>query len=109
MDETKTEQWFRDLEDPMVSLDSLAPTIPAEMGDSDLLERLASRKVPILRANWCIKTIVSSEMVSCLAVSAISEILSSTHAPFVFGSHCLSLSKTESLDGLLGPTRSVSI
>ena len=68
MEEARTEQWFRDLEDPLVPLDTLASTVPGDLTDAALLDKLASRRIPILRASWLVKVMISSEMPLSLIV-----------------------------------------
>lgn len=64
--EPKKEQWMQDLANSTIPLRKLARNVPHGFKNEKLLETLAAKQVPFLRATWYIKVVGLSEMVSCL-------------------------------------------
>lgn len=62
----KKEQWMQDLANPTKPLNKLARNAPHGFKNEKLLETLAAKQVPFLRATWYIKVVGLSEMVSHL-------------------------------------------
>lgn len=62
----KKEQWMQDLANPTKPLNKLARNAPHGFKNEKLLETLAAKQVPFLRATWYIKIVGLSEMVSHL-------------------------------------------
>ncbi|KAI8149564.1 hypothetical protein BJV82DRAFT_504484 [Fennellomyces sp. T-0311] len=60
--ESKREQWMHELASGTQSLRKLARNVPHGFKGEKLLETLAARQVPFLRAAWCIKVVGLSEM-----------------------------------------------
>lgn len=59
----KREQWMQELAGGLVPLRKLARNVPHGFKGEKLLETLASKQVPFLRATWYIKIVGLSEMV----------------------------------------------
>lgn len=64
--ESKKEQWIHELANGTVPLRKLACNVPHGYKGEKLLETLAARQVPFLRATWYIKIVGLSEMVTNL-------------------------------------------
>ncbi|KAI8365718.1 hypothetical protein BD560DRAFT_156584 [Blakeslea trispora] len=62
LSDTKREQWMQDLAGGVVPLRKLARNVPHGFKGEKLLETLASKQVPFLRATWYIKIVGLSEM-----------------------------------------------
>ncbi|RCI02228.1 RNA polymerase II mediator complex subunit, partial [Rhizopus stolonifer] len=62
LSDTKREQWMQELAGGVVPLRKLARNVPHGFKGEKLLEALASKQVPFLRATWYIKTVGLSEM-----------------------------------------------
>ncbi|OBZ82424.1 Mediator of RNA polymerase II transcription subunit 12 [Choanephora cucurbitarum] len=62
LSDAKREQWIQDLAGGVVPLRKLARNVPHGFKGEKLLETLASKQVPFLRATWYIKIIGLSEM-----------------------------------------------
>ncbi|KAI8372975.1 uncharacterized protein BYT42DRAFT_501141 [Radiomyces spectabilis] len=60
--DSKKEQWMQELAAGVVSLRKLARNVPHGFKGEKLLETLAARQVPFLRATWYIKVVGLSEM-----------------------------------------------
>lgn len=61
--ESKKEQWIQELANGAVPLQKLSKNVPHGYKGEKLLETLAARQVPYLRATWYIKVVGLSEMV----------------------------------------------
>jgi hypothetical protein len=62
--DAKREQWMHELSSGVVPLRKLAKNVPHGFKGEKLLETLATKQVPFLRATWYIKIVGLSEMVS---------------------------------------------
>lgn len=62
--DAKREQWMHELSSGVVPLKQLAKNVPHGFKGEKLLETLATKQVPFLRATWYIKIVGLSEMVS---------------------------------------------
>ncbi|KAI7906421.1 uncharacterized protein BX663DRAFT_496358 [Cokeromyces recurvatus] len=60
--DSKREQWMQDLANGIVPLRKLARNVPHGFKGEKLLETLAAKQVPFLRATWFIKIVGLSEM-----------------------------------------------
>ncbi|CEP10050.1 hypothetical protein [Parasitella parasitica] len=60
--DSKREQWMQDLAGGIVPLKRLASNVPHGFKGEKLLETLAAKQVPFLRATWYIKIVGLSEM-----------------------------------------------
>ncbi|KAG2234880.1 hypothetical protein INT48_000543 [Thamnidium elegans] len=60
--DSKREQWMQELAEGVVPLRKLARNVPHGFKGEKLLETLASKQVPFLRATWYIKIVGLSEM-----------------------------------------------
>lgn len=63
LNESKREQWMQELASGSVPLRRLMRNAPHGFKGEKLLETLAARQVPFLRATWYIKIVGLSEMV----------------------------------------------
>ena len=62
--ESKKEQWMNELASGTQPLRKLARNVPHGFKGEKLLETLAAKQVPFLRATWYIKVVGLSEMVN---------------------------------------------
>ena len=62
--ESKKEQWMQDLANSTIPLCRLTRNVPHGFKNERLLETLAAKQGPFLRATWYIKIVGLSEMVS---------------------------------------------
>ncbi|KAI8059264.1 hypothetical protein BC940DRAFT_282083 [Gongronella butleri] len=60
--ESKKEQWIQELANSVVPLRKLARNVPHGYKGEKLLETLAAKQIPFLRATWYIKVVGLSEM-----------------------------------------------
>lgn len=62
--DSKREQWMQELAGGVIPLKQLARNVPHGFKGDKLLETLAAKQVPFLRATWYIKIVGLSEMVN---------------------------------------------
>lgn len=62
--DAKREQWMHELASGVIPLRKLARNVPHGFKGEKLLETLAIKQVPFLRATWYIKIVGLSEMVN---------------------------------------------
>jgi hypothetical protein len=61
--DSKREQWMQELASGLTPLRKLARNVPHGFKGEKLLDALAAKQVPLLRATWYIKIVGLSEMV----------------------------------------------
>lgn len=64
LNDQKKDQWMSDLADGVVPLRKLARNVPHGFKGEKLLDTLAAKQVPFMRATWYIKIVGMNEMVS---------------------------------------------
>jgi hypothetical protein len=68
--DAKREQWMHELASGVIPLGMLARNVPHGFKGEKLLETLAIKQVPFLRATWYIKIVGLSEMVNKITYSS---------------------------------------